>query len=91
MIEFEIGKELCGGITKKHSRNLAFQDNFRRLLAGIRRIEAGLLVMVKDFYKKSRKYFMEIKETLKNPQDVENLWQRCKNDNAKLKNKLSNY
>ena len=72
MIEFGESKELCGGI---HVKNTADIWHFKiisegAVAAGIRRIEAITGDAVKDFYTKQENTLAEIKETLKNPQDV---------------------
>ena len=72
MIEFGDSKELCGGI---HVKNTADIWHFKivsegAVAAGIRRIEAITGDAVKDFYKNQEDTLAEIKEVLKNPQDV---------------------
>ena len=72
MIEFGESKELCGGI---HVKNTADIWHFKiisegAVAAGIRRIEAITGDAVKDFYKNQESTLAEIKETLKNPQDI---------------------
>jgi alanyl-tRNA synthetase len=90
MIEFGESKELCGGI---HVKNTADIWHFKiisegAVAAGIRRIEAITGDAVKDFYTKQENTLAEIKETLKNPQDVVKLVHSLQDENAKLKKQL---
>ena len=90
MIEFGGSKELCGGI---HIKNTADIWQFKiisegAVAAGIRRIEAITGDAVKDFYSKQENTLAEIKETLKNPQDVIKAVHSLQEDNAKLKKQL---
>lgn len=90
MIEFGDSKELCGGI---HVKNTADIWHFKivsegAVAAGIRRIEAITGDAVKDFYKNQEDTLAEIKETLKNPQDVLKSVASLQDDNAKLKKQL---
>ncbi|UGS21603.1 alanine--tRNA ligase [Flavobacterium cyclinae] len=87
MIEFGESKELCGGI---HVKNTADIWHFKivsegAVAAGIRRIEAITGDAVKDFYKNQENTLAEIKEVLKNPQDVLKSVGSLQDDNAKLK------
>ncbi|WP_291109309.1 alanine--tRNA ligase [Flavobacterium sp. UBA6195] len=87
MIEFGDSKELCGGI---HVKNTADIWHFKivsegAVAAGIRRIEAITGDAVKDFYKNQEDTLAEIKEVLKNPQDVLKSVASLQDDNAKLK------
>lgn len=87
MIEFGDSKELCGGI---HVKNTADIWHFKiisegAVAAGIRRIEAITGDAVKDFYKNQENTLAEIKEVLKNPQDVLKSVASLQDDNAKLK------
>lgn len=87
MIEFGDSKELCGGI---HVKNTADIWHFKivsegAVAAGIRRIEAITGDAVKDFYKNQENTLAEIKEVLKNPQDVLKSVGSLQDDNAKLK------
>ena len=90
MIEFGESKELCGGI---HVKNTADIWHFKiisegAVAAGIRRIEAITGDAVKDFYTKQENSLAEIKETLKNPQDVVKSVHSLQDENAKLKKQL---
>lgn len=90
MIEFGDSKELCGGI---HVQNTAEIWYFKiisegAVAAGIRRIEAITGDAVKDFYKNQETTLAEIKETLKNPQDVLKSVASLQDDNAKLKKQI---
>jgi alanyl-tRNA synthetase len=90
MIEFGDSKELCGGI---HVKNTADIWHFKivsegAVAAGIRRIEAITGDAVKDFYKNQEDTLAEIKEVLKNPQDVLKSVASLQDDNTKLKKQL---
>lgn len=90
MIEFGNSKELCGGI---HVKNTADIWHFKivsegAVAAGIRRIEAITGDAVKDFYTSQENTLAEIKEVLKNPQDVLKSVASLQDDNAKLKKQL---
>ena len=90
MIEFGTSKELCGGI---HVKNTADIWHFKiisegAVAAGIRRVEAITGEAVKDFYTNNENMLAEIKETLKNPQDILKSVVSLQDDNAKLKKQL---
>lgn len=90
MIEFGESKELCGGI---HVKNTAEIWHFKiisegAVAAGIRRIEAITGDAVKEFYKNQENTLSEIKETLKNPQDILKSAASLQDDNAKLKKQV---
>ena len=90
MIEFGESKELCGGI---HVKNTAEIWHFKiisegAVAAGIRRIEAITGDAVKEFYQNQENTLTEIKETLKNPQDVLKSVTSLQDDNAKLKKQI---
>ncbi len=90
MIEFGESKELCGGI---HVKNTAEIWHFKiisegAVAAGIRRIEAITGDAVKDFYKNQENTLSEIKETLKNPQDILKSVASLQDDNVKLKKQI---
>ncbi|WP_291117799.1 alanine--tRNA ligase [Flavobacterium sp. UBA6135] len=90
MIEFGDSKELCGGI---HVKNTADIWHFKivsegAVAAGIRRIEAITGDAVKDFYKNQENTISELKETLKNPQDILKSVVSLQDDNAKLKKQI---
>ena len=90
MIEFGESKELCGGI---HVKNTAEIWHFKiisegAVAAGIRRIEAITGDAVKEFYQNQENTLSEIKETLKNPQDILKSVASLQDDNAKLKKQI---
>ncbi len=90
MIEFGESKELCGGI---HVKNTAEIWHFKiisegAVAAGIRRIEAITGDAVKEFYQNQESTLAEIKETLKNPQDILKSVTSLQDDNAKLKKQM---
>ncbi|MFH7012830.1 alanine--tRNA ligase [Flavobacterium sp. FlaQc-52] len=90
MIEFGDSKELCGGI---HVKNTAEIWHFKiisegAVAAGIRRIEAITGDAVKNFYQNQENTLTEIKEALKNPQDVLKSVVTLQDDNAKLKKQI---
>ncbi|WP_347050684.1 alanine--tRNA ligase [Flavobacterium olei] len=90
MIEFGDSKELCGGI---HVKNTAEIWHFKiisegAVAAGIRRIEAITGDAVKNFYVNQENTLAEIKETLKNPQDILKSVTSLQDDNAKLKKQI---
>jgi alanyl-tRNA synthetase len=89
-IKFGDSMELCGGI---HVKNTAEIWHFKiisegAVAAGIRRIEAITGDAVKDFYTTQENTLSEIKETLKNPQDVLKSVVTLQDDNAKLKKQI---
>jgi len=90
MIEFGESKELCGGI---HVKNTAEIWHFKiisegAVAAGIRRIEAITGDAVKDFYQNQENTLSDLKETLKNPQDILKSVASLQDDNAKLKKQV---
>ena len=90
MIEFGESKELCGGI---HVKNTSEIWHFKiisegAVASGIRRIEAITGDAVKDFYKNQETSLTEIKDTLKNPQDILKSVKSLQDDNTKLKKQL---
>ncbi len=90
MIEFGESKELCGGI---HVKNTSEIWHFKiisegAVAAGIRRIEAITGDAVKDFYQNQETTLAEIKETLKNPQDILKSVTSLQDDNTKLKKQI---
>ncbi len=89
-IKFGESMELCGGI---HVNNTADIWQFKiisegAVAAGIRRIEAITGDAVKDFYTNQENTLAEIKETLKNPQDILKSVVSLQDDNAKLKKQI---
>lgn len=90
MIAFGDSKELCGGI---HVKNTAEIWHFKiisegAVAAGIRRIEAITGDAVKQFYQQQESTLAEIKETLKNPQDVLKSVAGLQDDNVKLRKQI---
>ncbi len=90
MIAFGESKELCGGI---HVKNTSEIWHFKiisegAVAAGIRRIEAITGDAVKEFYKNQESTLAEIKEILKNPQDILKAVTSLQDDNAKLKKQM---
>jgi alanyl-tRNA synthetase len=90
MIAFGDSKELCGGI---HVKNTADIWHFKiisegAVAAGIRRIEAITGDAVKNFYQNQENTLTEIKEMLKNPQDILKSVTSLQEDNAKLKKQV---
>ena len=90
MIEFGNSKELCGGIHVKNTAEIWYFKIISEgaVAAGIRRIEAITGDAVKDFYTSQENTLAEIKEVLKNPQDVLKSVTSLQDDNAKLKKQL---
>ena len=87
MIEFGDSKELCGGI---HVKNTADVWHFKiisegAVAAGIRRIEAITGDAIKNFYQNQEKTLVEVKESLKNPQDILKSIHALQEENSKLK------
>ena len=90
MIEFGDSKELCGGIHVKNSAEIWYFKIISEgaVAAGIRRIEAITGDAVKAFYTNQENTLSEIKEVLKNPQDVLKSVASLQDDNAKLKKQI---
>ena len=90
MIEFGNSKELCGGIHVKNTADIWYFKIISEsaVAAGIRRIEAITGDAVKDFYKNQESTLAELKETLKNPQDILKSVVSLQDDNAKLKKQI---
>ena len=89
-IKFGDSMELCGGI---HVQNTANIWSFKiisegAVAAGIRRIEAITGDAVKDYFANQENILAEIKETLKNPQDVLKSVASLHEDNSKLKKQV---
>ena len=90
MIEFGESKELCGGL---HVKNTAEIWHFKiisegAVAAGIRRIEAITGDAVQQFFINQENSLAEIKEALKNPQDILKSVTSLQDDNAKLKKQI---
>ena len=90
MIEFGDSKELCGGIHVQNTANIWYFKIISEgaVAAGIRRIEAITGDAVKDYFANQENILAEIKETLKNPQDVLKSVASLQEDNSKLKKQV---
>ncbi|BCY28389.1 alanine--tRNA ligase [Flavobacterium okayamense] len=89
-IKFGKSMELCGGI---HVNNTADIWYFKivsegAVAAGIRRIEAITNQAAKDFFTNQENLLAEIKEMLKNPQDITKSVASLQDENAKLKKQV---
>ena len=89
-IKFGQSMELCGGI---HVKNTAEIWHFKILsegavAAGIRRVEAITGEAVQQFYVNQENTLAEIKEALKNPQDILKSVTSLQDDNVKLKKQI---
>ncbi|HSD14891.1 MAG TPA: alanine--tRNA ligase [Flavobacterium sp.] len=89
-IKFGESMELCGGI---HVKNTAEIWHFKitsegAVAAGIRRVEAITNDAVKQFFAAQELALKEIKETLKNPQDVIKSVVSLQDENTKLKKQI---
>ena len=89
-IKFGESMELCGGI---HVGNTADIWYFKivsegAVAAGIRRIEAITNQAAKDFFTNQENLLAEIKEMLKNPQDITKSVASLQDENAKLKKQV---
>jgi len=89
-IKFGDSMELCGGIHVQNTANIWYFKIISEgaVAAGIRRIEAITGDAVKDFYKNQENTLAEIKETLKNPQDILKSVASLQEDNSKLKKQV---
>lgn len=89
-IKFGQSMELCGGIHVKNTAEIWYFKIISEgaVAAGIRRIEAITGDAVKNFYANQEHTLAEIKETLKNPQDVLKSVASLQDDNAKLKKQI---
>ena len=89
-IKFGESMELCGGI---HVKNTAEIWHFKiisegAVAAGIRRIEAITSDAVKAHFASYENILNEVKEALKNPQDILKAVQSLQEDNAKLSKQI---
>lgn len=89
-IKFGESMELCGGI---HVKNTAEIWHFKivsegAVAAGIRRIEAITSDAVKTHFASYENTLNEVKEALKNPQDILKAVHDLQDDNAKLSKKI---
>ncbi len=89
-IKFGESMELCGGI---HVKNTAEIWHFKivsegAVAAGIRRIEAITSDAVKAHFKSYENTLNEVKEVLKNPQDILKAVHALQDDNAKLSKQI---
>ena len=89
-IKFGDSMELCGGIHVPNTADIWYFKIISEgaVAAGIRRIEAITGDAVKDFFTNQESTLAEIKETLKNPQDVLKAVGSLQEENAKLKKQL---
>ncbi len=89
-IKFGESMELCGGI---HVKNTAEIWNFKivsegAVAAGIRRIEAITSDAVKEYFASYENTLNEVKEALKNPQDILKALHSLQDENTKLKSQI---
>ncbi|HKX86324.1 MAG TPA: alanine--tRNA ligase [Flavobacterium sp.] len=89
-IKFGESMELCGGIHVKNTAEIWYFKIISEgaVAAGIRRIEAITNDAVKDFFANQENLIAEIKEVLKNPQDVMKSVVSLQDENAKLKKQV---
>ena len=89
-IKFGDSMELCGGIHVSNTADIWYFKIISEgaVAAGIRRIEAITGDAVKDFFASQENTLAEIKESLKNPQDVLKAVSSLQEDNAKLKKQV---
>ena len=89
-IKFGESMELCGGIHVKNTAEIWYFKIVSEgaVAAGIRRIEAITNDAVKDFFANQENLIAEIKEALKNPQDVMKSVVSLQDENAKLKKQV---
>ncbi|WP_130736108.1 alanine--tRNA ligase [Flavobacterium sp. J27] len=89
-IKFGDSMELCGGIHVSNTADIWYFKIISEgaVAAGIRRIEAITGDAVKDFFATQENTLAEIKESLKNPQDVLKAVSSLQEDNAKLKKQV---
>ena len=89
-IKFGESMELCGGIHVKNTADIWYFKIVSEgaVAAGIRRIEAITNNAVKDFFANQENLIAEVKEALKNPQDIMKSVVSLQEDNAKLKRQV---
>lgn len=89
-IKFGESMELCGGIHVENTANIWYFKIISEgaVAAGIRRIEAITGDAVKSHFAKQEDTLLEIKETLKNPQDTMKAVVSLQDENAKLKKQV---
>ncbi|CAM3685407.1 alanine--tRNA ligase [Flavobacterium gelidilacus] len=89
-IKFGDSMELCGGIHVQNTANIWYFKIISEgaVAAGIRRIEAITGDAVKDYFANQENTLAEIKETLKNPQDILKSVTSLQEDNSKLKKQV---
>ena len=89
-IKFGESMELCGGIHVENTANIWYFKIISEgaVAAGIRRIEAITGDAVKSHFAKQEDTLLEIKETLKNPQDAMKAVVSLQDENAKLKKQV---
>ena len=89
-IKFGDSMELCGGIHVQNTANIWYFKIISEgaVAAGIRRIEAITGDAVKEYFANQENTLAEIKETLKNPQDILKSVASLQEDNSKLKKQV---
>ncbi|MCL9807929.1 alanine--tRNA ligase [Flavobacterium luminosum] len=89
-IKFGESMELCGGIHVKNTADIWYFKIVSEgaVAAGIRRVEAITNNAVKEFFANQESLVAEVKETLKNPQDIIKSVVSLQEENAKLKKQV---
>lgn len=89
-IKFGQSMELCGGIHVKNTADIWYFKIVSEgaVAAGIRRVEAITNNAVKDFFAKQENLIAEVKEVLKNPQDMLKSVVSLQDENTKLKKQI---
>jgi len=89
-IKFGESMELCGGIHVKNTAEIWYFKIVSEgaVAAGIRRIEAITSDAVKAHFKSYENTLNEVKEVLKNPQDILKAVHALQDDNAKLSKQI---
>jgi alanyl-tRNA synthetase len=89
-IKFGESMELCGGIHVKNTSEIWYFKIISEgaVAAGIRRIEAITGEAVKNHYNNQENTLAEIKQSLKNPQDILKSIVSLQDDNTKLKKQI---
>ncbi|MDO4880341.1 MAG: alanine--tRNA ligase [Capnocytophaga sp.] len=90
MIQFGDSKELCGGTHVKNTGDIWFFKILSEgaVAAGIRRIEAITNYKVLDYYREQEKLLIEIKNSLKNPNNPVKSIVNLQLENAQLHKEL---
>ncbi|MFK7115484.1 alanine--tRNA ligase [Flavobacterium oreochromis] len=89
-IKFGQSMELCGGIHVKNTADIWYFKivSESAVAAGIRRVEAITNNAVKAFFAKQENVMTEVKELLKNPQDIIKSVVSLQDENTKLKKQI---